>query len=94
MTDFYLDKVRLVVAKMPDERYPMVVGALPESTWEIIPPEDWDKAKREMAEKWLGPDWTAYDYVEAVALIPNARLADMFETRKIEAVAVEKADVS
>lgn len=85
----YLDKVRLLVAKREDEDWPLVIAAMPESTWEVIPPEDWDKWKREASERMFDDDWTAYDYIEVVAEIPNATLAKMFEAREIQVSAVE-----
>lgn len=91
MADYY-DKSRLIVARMEGEKYPLVVGGIPQSTWEIIPPEEWDKLKNEMAEKWLGPDWTAYDYIEIVVTIPCAELNAMFDAREVVPAAVEMAD--
>jgi hypothetical protein len=87
----YLDQTRLIVAKMEGERWPLVVGAIAQSTWEIIPPDEWDQIKRELAEKWLGPDWTAYDYIEVVLTIPASQLAAMFDAREITPESVEKA---
>jgi hypothetical protein len=74
----YMDRVRLVVTKLEDESYPLVVGAISESIWEVIPPEEWDAIKCEWLQKWLGPDWTAYDAIEVVAVIPAARLSEFF----------------
>lgn len=90
MSDLY-EKTRLVVARRVDERYPMVVGACAESTWEVIPPDEWDKLKREMAQKWLDQDWTAYDYVEVVVTIPCAQLNQLFDAREIRPTTVERA---
>jgi hypothetical protein len=89
MTDFH-DKTRLVVAMLEGERWPIVVGAVPQVTWDIIEPEEWDALKREMAEKWLGPEWTAYSFVEVVITIPSAQLAALFDAREITPVAVER----
>lgn len=82
MTD-YLDKVRLIAARMEGEKCPSIIGAIAETTWEIIPPEDWDRVRNELAEKWLGPDWTAYDFIEVIVEIPNANLAAMFDARSL-----------
>jgi hypothetical protein len=30
-------------------------------------------------EKWLGPDWTAYDFIEVVITIPADDLAALFD---------------
>jgi hypothetical protein len=90
MAHDYYDKTRMIVARMEGERYPMVVGAVAESTWEVIPPEDWDRIKRELAEKWLGPDWTAYDYVEVVVIVPTSKLNELFDAREIVPEAVER----
>lgn len=90
MADYY-DQTRMIVARMEGERFPMVVGAVAQSTWEVIPPEDWDRIKRELAEKWLGPDWTSYDYVEVVVTIPCEQLNEMFDAREITPVTVEAA---
>lgn len=92
MADIY-DKTRLIVARMEGEKYPLIVGAVAESTWEIIPPDEWDRIKRELAEKWLGPDWTAYDYVEVIITIPSADLNELFDAREIVPAMVEKGDV-
>lgn len=89
MPSDYLDKTRLVVGRMEGERWPIVVGAVAQSTWEIIPPDEWDKARAEMAEKWLGPDWTAYDFIEVIVTIPATQLAEMFDAREITPAAVE-----
>lgn len=78
MSGDYDDKVRLLVAKREDEDIPYVIAAFPMSTWEIIPPEDWDSWKRERAEAFFDADWTAYDYVEAVVTIPWRDLAQLF----------------
>lgn len=91
MTDYY-DKTRLVVAKREDERYPMVIAAFPESTWEVIPPEEWDAKKRKWAEEFFDADWPLYDYIEVIVTISNAELAAMFAAREITPVAVERAD--
>jgi hypothetical protein len=90
MAHDYYDKTRMIVARMEGERYPMVVGAVAESTWEVIPPEDWDRIKRELAEKWLGPDWTAYDYVEVVVIVPTSKLNELFDAHEIVPEAVER----
>lgn len=88
----YLDKVRLLVAKREDEKYPMVIAAMPESTWEIFPPEDWDKWKRKQGETFFDADWTAYDYIEVVAVISNSMLAGLFEAREISVTNVERGE--
>lgn len=87
----YLDKTRLLVAKREDEQYPMVIAAMPQSTWEIIPPEDWDAWKRKRGEEMFDRDWTAYDYIEVIVTIPNKDLAAMFEAREIVPAGVEVA---
>ena len=83
MTDYYMDQTRLVVAKREDEKYPLIIAAMPQSTWEIIPVEEWDEWKRERARAFLDDDWTAYDYIEVVITIPTSRLAAMFNAREI-----------
>jgi hypothetical protein len=88
----YMDRTRLLVAKMEGERWPLVVGAVAQATWEVIPPDEWDRVKSELAQKWLGPDWTAYDYVEVVVTIPAAQLAELFKAREITPVAFERGD--
>lgn len=87
----YIDKTRLVLARMEGEDWPLVIGAVSETTWEIIPPDDWDKTRREMAEKWLGPDWTAYDFVEVVMTYPAEKFRLLFEARHIEPDSIEAA---
>lgn len=79
----YLDQTRLLVAKREDEDSPMIVGAYPQSTWEVVPDEDFDRWKRETAESFFGPDWTAYDYLEVVMTFPASKLCAMFEAREI-----------
>lgn len=91
MSNLY-DKTRLLVAKREDEDLPMVIAAMPESTWEIIPVEDWDRWKREAGERAFDADWTAYDYIEVVMSFPVERLAEMFRAREIEPVSVTPAD--
>ena len=88
----YLDKTRLLVAKREDEDSPMVIGAMPQSTWEIIPPEDWDAWKRKTAEQFFDADWTAYDYIEVVITIPVGQLAAMFDAREIAPMSVERGE--
>jgi hypothetical protein len=90
MSDMY-DKTRLLVAKREDEDYPMVIAAMAETTWEIIPVEDWDEWKRKRAEEYFDSDWTAYDYIEVVITIPNADLLAMFMAREITPASVEVA---
>lgn len=87
----YLDKTRLLVANMEGEKRPIVIGAMAQSTWEIIPPEEWDRWKRDTAEKWLGPDWTAYDFLEVIVTIPAGEIAAMFEATEVVPAAVERA---
>jgi hypothetical protein len=87
-----MDKTRLLVARLEGERWPVVVGAIPQTSWGVIPEDEWSRIKREMAEKWLGPDWTAYDYIEVVVTIPAAQLADLFDAREITPLAVERAE--
>lgn len=91
MSDYY-DKTRLLFARMEGERYALCVGAISQSTWEIVPPEDWDRIKREMGEKWLGPDWTAYDYVEVVVTIPAAQISALFDAAEITPDAIEAGE--
>jgi hypothetical protein len=86
--DIY-DKTRLIFARMEGEKYPLAVGAVAQSTWEIIPPDEWDRVKRELAEKWLGPDWASYDYVEVVVTIPCAQLNALFDAAEITPASVE-----
>jgi len=88
----YLDKTRLLVAKREDEKWPMVIGAMPQSTWEIIPPEDWDEWKRKTAEKFFDADWTAYDFIEVVITIPSEQLAALFDAREIAPTTIEKGE--
>lgn len=88
----YLDKTRLLVAKREDEDYPLVIAAMPESTWEVIPPEDWDAWKRKRGEEMFDRDWTAYDYIEVIVTIPNAFLASMFAAREVVPTSVVKAE--
>lgn len=87
----YMDKTRLLVAKREDERFPMIVAAMPETTWEIIPPDEWDEWKRKAGERMFDRDWTAYDYIEVVITIPSAQLAELFEAREITPTSVEVA---
>ena len=87
----YMDKIRLVVAKRQDETYPMIIGGIAESTWEVIPEEDWNKWKQEMAEKYFDADWTAYDYIDVIMSFPTEQLAPLFEARNIEPVSIEAA---
>jgi hypothetical protein len=87
----YLDKTRLIVARLEGEKWPIVVGAIAQSTWEIIPPDEWDRIKRELAEKWLGPDWTAYDFIEVVITIPAGDLAALFDATEMVPTSVERA---
>lgn len=89
MADYY-DQTRMIVARMEGERFPMIVGAVAQSTWEVIPPEDWDRIKRELAEKWLGPDWTSYDYVEVLVTIPSSQLNELFDAREITPTVVDR----
>lgn len=91
MPDIY-DKTRLLVAKRFDENYPMIIGAMTESTWEILPVEDWDEWKRKRAMEYFDADWTEYEYVEVIVTIPNSQLADLFSAREITPASVEKAD--
>lgn len=89
MSDIY-DRTRMLVALLEGEKWPVVIGAMPEATSEIISHEDWDKWKAEMAEKWLGPDWPHYEYIEVLVTIPSADLFAMFEAREISPTAVER----
>lgn len=91
MNDIY-DKTRLVVAKREDEDYPFVIGGVAESSSEIIGQDDWDEMKREWAEKWLGPDVGAYEFVEIVVTIKSAHLAELFAAREITPDRVERGN--
>ena len=84
----YEDRTRIVFGKAPGERYPLVVGAIRDTTWEIIPPEEWDAIKREWAERWIGPDWAGYDYIEVVVTIPAGQIAAMFDAREVSPTSV------
>ncbi len=88
----YYDKHRLVVAKLYDEDTPFIIGGISESTWEILPPEDWDAWKREMGEKYFGPDWTSYDYIEVIMEYPVEKLMDLFKAQHIKPVAITRAE--
>ncbi len=87
----YLDKTRLLVAKREDEECPLVIAAMPNSTWEVMHPEEWDRWKREQAAAAFDDDWTAYDYIEVVITIAVGQLASMFSAREIEPRKVEAA---
>jgi hypothetical protein len=88
----YMDKTRLVVAKRQDEEFPMIIGAIAESTWEIISEEDWNKWKQEMAEKYFDADWTAYDYIDVIMSYPNDKLTALFEARNIVPTGMEVSE--
>lgn len=88
----YNDKTRLLVAKREDETTPMIIGAFPMSTWEIIPPEEYDELKRTQAEQFFNDDWTLYDYIEVVVTIPCEQLEAMFEAREVVPTAMEKGE--
>lgn len=87
----YMDKTRFLVARLEGEKYPYIIGAYPLSTWEVVPPEDFDRWKRETAEAFFGPDWTSYDYVEAIVTIPHGDLNALFEAAEIKPLALERA---
>jgi hypothetical protein len=82
-----MDKTRLLVAKRVEEDRPLVIAAVPEDMWEILPPEEWEVWKEQRAQELL-EDWTAYDYIEVVVTIPSAQLAAMFEAREIAPTSV------
>lgn len=83
-------KLRVIVAQEPGHPYAFVVSGISEDTWGIIPPEEWDEHKREICEKWLGPDWTMFDFVEAVLDIPQDALDGLFSA----AVPVTKVEAA
>jgi hypothetical protein len=85
----YLDKTRLLVAKREDEDAPYIIGAMPQTTWEVFDPEEYDEWKRKTAERFFDADWTAYDYIEVVMVFPNKSLADLFAACEIRPVAME-----
>jgi hypothetical protein len=86
-----MDETRLLVAKCPDDACPQIVGAYPESMWEILPPEEWDWWKRDTAERFYGPDWTQYEYIEVVVTIPCRQLDELFR-QEIAPTSVRLAD--
>jgi hypothetical protein len=90
MSDIY-DKTRLVVAKRHDEKYPMVVAAMSESTWEIFDPEEWDRWRNKRAQEYFDADWTEYEYIEVVVTIPSADLAALFDAREMTPTSVRRA---
>jgi hypothetical protein len=90
MSDIY-DRTRLLVAKREDEDSTMIVAAMPESTWEIIPPEEWDELMRKRAREFFDDDWTAYDYMEIVVTILQSELLAIFKAREIRPSCVEAA---
>ena len=91
MNDYY-DKTRLIVAKREDEEVPMVIAAMPQTTWEVIPVDEWDEWKRKRAEAFFDADWTAYDYIEVVVTIPWQQLAELFNAREVTPVSVERGE--
>lgn len=91
MSHPYFDQTRLLVAKREDEESPMVIGAYPQTTWEIVPEEDFDSWKRDTAEAFFGPDWTAYDFIEVIVTIPQQQLAAMFKAREVTPTEVKPA---
>ena len=93
MTDIY-DKTRVVFAKRVDEDYPFAIGAVSEMSSEVIDQETWDAAKREMAEKWLGPDAGSYEFVEVVVVIQNEKIAAMFDARQIVPASIAKDETA
>jgi hypothetical protein len=90
MTKHY-DKVRLLVAKRHDEESAIVIGAYPESLRGVTLYEEWDAWKRTTAQGILGSDSENYEYVEAIATIPNEELVAMFVAREITPTKVEPA---
>jgi hypothetical protein len=49
----YMEKTMLLVAKREDEDYPMVIGAMPRSTWEVFDIEEWDRVEARSGEAFL-----------------------------------------
>jgi hypothetical protein len=86
-------KLRLVVAREEGRTTAYPVFAISDDTWGVIPPDDWDRLKREACEKWLGPDWTAYDYAECVVSVPGHVLDELFQTGEITGT-VETGDTA
>lgn len=74
--------LRIVVAaesvSADGANYSQIVFGFPETTWEIMPPEEWDALKRKLCAEWLGPDWTAYEFTEAILEVPQRTLDGLF----------------
>lgn len=72
MTEERRERIRLVLALDPDGCPPMVVGALTESIWEVIPEEDWEKVRRGMlAASGMSP----HDYTELAECVVSVDYA-------------------
>lgn len=87
----YYEQTRLLVAKREDEEMPYVIAAMPQSTWEVYDPAEYDDWKRNQAKRFFDADWTAYDYVEVIITIPEQQLKDLFEARDITPASIEVA---
>jgi hypothetical protein len=74
----YDDKTRLVVAKRYDEDVPLVIAAMPMSTWEIIGEDEWLAWRSKRAKESLSDGAENYELIEVVMDFPASELAAMF----------------
>lgn len=71
-------RLRAIVVKEPDNDWPTIAGAVSNEIWAIIDPAEWDRDKREILDKWIGPDWPSCDVTEAVLEVPYDALRRLF----------------
>lgn len=72
------DKTRLIVVKLKDsDEKPYVIGAYPESTWEIVPPEEYDEWRRGLLDLHLYEP-ADYEVREVVMKISAERFEPLF----------------
>lgn len=84
----YAERTRLIVANLPGDDMPMIVAAMPMSTWEVVPEDEYDAWKRTRLTEALA-DWSTYDVIEVVMSYPQSKLVEMFNAPEVEPSAME-----
>lgn len=68
-------KLRAVFGHLEGETYPVCIGAMDDTRWEIIGDIEWQRIVQVWKEDW-DRDWESYDYCEAfIEFDPPAVLA-------------------
>lgn len=76
-------RIRLILAKRPEESYPTIIGCMDETVWEHCDEEYEDKWRAESKERFGAPE--RYEFREVWAHLSLDALGEVFTTPDLSA---------